>query len=121
MSNGTNDNYLARTYSIILEALNSLASSTSTTATKLNDISGSCKDIIGGVSGFDKSLHEALFEIKEYKSETQSALKELHLRCSGQNKSNEGKYIEIISYQKLVADARKRNQILFRKLNLPTI
>ncbi|OEU58392.1 MAG: hypothetical protein BA871_14100 [Desulfuromonadales bacterium C00003096] len=29
-------------------------------------------------------------------------------------------YIEIISYQKLVADARKRNQILFKKLNLPT-
>jgi hypothetical protein len=29
-------------------------------------------------------------------------------------------YIEIISYQKLVADAQKRNQILFRKLNLPT-
>jgi hypothetical protein len=29
-------------------------------------------------------------------------------------------YIEIISYQKLVADAQKRNQILFKKLNLPT-
>jgi len=33
---------------------------------------------------------------------------------------NRDAYIEIISYQKLVADARKRNQILFRKLNLPT-
>jgi len=33
---------------------------------------------------------------------------------------NRDSYIEIISYQKLVADARKRNQILFKKLNLPT-
>ena len=33
---------------------------------------------------------------------------------------NRDAYIEIISYQKLVADAQKRNQILFKKLNLPT-
>lgn len=30
-----------------------------------------------------------------------------------------GSYVEVISYQKLLADARKRNRILFDKLQLP--
>jgi hypothetical protein len=29
-------------------------------------------------------------------------------------------YYEIISYEKILADAKKRNRILFEKLNLPT-
>jgi hypothetical protein len=29
-------------------------------------------------------------------------------------------YYEVISYRKLLADAQKRNRILFEKLNIPT-
>ncbi len=29
-------------------------------------------------------------------------------------------YIEVITYAKLVQDAKKRNRVLFEKLNLPT-
>jgi hypothetical protein len=36
-------------------------------------------------------------------------------------KKNVNAYIEVISYTKLVEDAKKRNRVLFDKLNLPSI
>jgi hypothetical protein len=36
-------------------------------------------------------------------------------------KKNVNAYIELISYTKLVEDAKKRNRVLFDKLNLPSL
>lgn len=83
MADNVNNSYIAQTYTIILEALNSLASSASTTASKLNDLSYSCKDLNSKIAMFDKCLQEILFELKGYKNETQSSLSELNLRWDG--------------------------------------
>ena len=42
----------------------------------------------------------------------------LHLRVLGFNATHQV-YVEVISYQKAISDARKRNAILFHKLGLP--
>jgi len=85
---------------------------------KVNDIKGRPINIADNTPFYSYIICDPTTKIKEIAENNNFILAPDNLGYFGYNQ-NLKTYIEIISYDKLISDARKRNQILFDKLFLP--
>lgn len=81
-NNNGSSNYVAQTYIMILEALNSLSSVSSATANQLTVMSQSNRDEMSKIADLEKKLQEILYEVKGYRSDTGSSMSTLDLKCT---------------------------------------